>query len=115
MTQLLRFGHEAMATHFEIVIASDDPDYANQAAEAAFADIDQLESELSRFKVSSDVSQLRSLKAGQSSLVGLATFDCLSLARQVFEETDGAFDVTIGPLYKLWRTRDGLMKPPPTE
>jgi len=105
VSELYRFGHEAMATHFEIVIAGDDPGYAGQAADAAFADIDQIESELSRYRPDSDISQLKSLRAGGSMPVSLATFDCLSLAKVVASETRGAFDPAVAPLYEFWKKR----------
>ena len=40
-----RFGHEAMATVFEVFCAHDDPGYAGQAARAAFDLVDRLERE----------------------------------------------------------------------
>jgi len=38
--------------------------------------------------------------------VGIAACDCLLLAKKVWRETDGAFDVTIGPLLAFWRRKD---------
>jgi thiamine biosynthesis lipoprotein len=73
-------------------------DYARQAARAAFEEVDRIEKELSRFIASSDVSQINRLRAGESVRVGIATFECLQLAKRVHEETNGAFDVTIGAL-----------------
>ena len=57
-----RFTSEAMATTFEIVIADEtDAAYARSAATAVFADIDKLESDLSRFRPDSDLARIRSL------------------------------------------------------
>jgi len=106
-----------MATTFEIVISAQDADqlYAGQAAHALFAEIDRLEDELSRFRPGSDVFYLSQLKAGESAHVGLATWDCLCLAKSVYEETDRAFDITIGPLMTLWRTPGGEPRHPPED
>ena len=117
MSEHFRFRHEAMATLFEITIAQDDIDksYAGSAADAVFAEIDRLEAELSRYQATSDIYRISQLKAGESATVGLATWDCLSLAKAVHAETGGAFDITIGPLMNLWRNEDGSPRQPDDE
>jgi thiamine biosynthesis lipoprotein len=114
MSPIHRFCHEAMATEFEVVIA--DPAVtaakARQAAAAVFAEVDRLELELSRFKPSSEVWRISLLKAGQSTALDFASWDCLSLAKAVHAETGGAFDVTLGPLMKMWRNSDGTPRIP---
>lgn len=104
-----RFTCHAMATTFDVIINHADADetYAAQAANAVFDEIRRLEDELSRFRASSDIYRLGQLKAGESILVGMAAWDCLSLAKAMHEETQGAFDITIGPLMSLFVTRDG--------
>ena len=116
--ELHRFSRDAMATTFEVIIAgSPEVDflYASQAAEAIFTEIQRLEDELSRFRHGSYISQLNQLSAGESLSVSLAAWDCLSLAKTVFEESAGAFDITIGPLMQLWRTEDGTLREPEPE
>ena len=51
----LRFTHAAMATIFEVLVHGQGADDAQQAAWAAFDEVDRLEKELSRFLPSSDV------------------------------------------------------------
>lgn len=104
-----RFTTHAMATTFDVFINHDDADatYAQQAADAAFQEIRRLEDELSRFRATSDIYRLGQLQAGESILVGMAAWDCLSLAKAMHEETNGAFDITIGPLMSLWVTSEG--------
>ncbi|MFO1482552.1 MAG: FAD:protein FMN transferase [Verrucomicrobiaceae bacterium] len=104
-----RFTCNAMATTFDVFINRDDADetYAAQAASAVFDEIRRLEDELSRFRASSDIYRLGQLQAGESIIVGMAAWDCLCLAKAMHEETNGAFDITIGPLMSLFVTRDG--------
>ena len=78
-----------------------------QAAQAVFQEIARLEDELSRFRASSDIYRLGQLQAGESLLVGMAAWDCLSLAKAMHQETAGAFDITIGPLMSLFVTHEG--------
>ena len=111
---IFSFSYSAMATEFEIVIAQPGMDEAaaRSAAQAIFAEIERLEEELSRFRPTSEVWRIGSLRSGQSTIVDLATWDCLALAQAVFKETDGAFDITVGPLMQLWRNQDGTPRTP---
>lgn len=102
-----RFGHEAMATHFQLFLPHEEKLLANGAAQAVFADIDRIESELSRFIPFSDISEINRAPAGSAVTVQAACMDCLSFGKMVWEATDGAFDVTIGPLFRLLREPNG--------
>jgi thiamine biosynthesis lipoprotein len=111
-----RFSHEAMATTFELLIVHKDERYASQAAVAVFDLVDRLERELSRFLENSDVTRINNLPAHQPLQLGLDTFECLKIARRIYIETNGAFDITIGTLLKCWRNNDGSpRKPSPKE
>ncbi len=99
---LHRFTHEAMATTFEIIICNDNVNYARQAANAAFSELERIEQELSRFIENSDISRINNLAAGQPLKIGLDTFDCLNLGVQMYVQTKGAFDITMGSLVDRW-------------
>lgn len=91
-----RFTHKAMATLYEILIEYDDKVYAEQAAKAAFDEIDRLEEELSRFLPNSEISMINNLKAGDKLLLSEDALECLTQSQKLFEITNGAFDVTVG-------------------
>jgi hypothetical protein len=82
-----RFSHDAMNTTFEVRACHEDEGYAGQAAHAAFALLDRLEQELSRFVPNSDVSRINDLEPGGSTRVSASTLECLSIARQLYELT----------------------------
>lgn len=107
-----RFAHQAMATIYEIFVVNEDAGYAQQAAEEAFAELDRLELELSRFIENSDISRLNHLAANQPLRIGIEAFECLKLAARIFAETNGAFDVTVGPLIKCWLNPDKTLRTP---
>ncbi|HEY4299744.1 MAG TPA: FAD:protein FMN transferase [Candidatus Didemnitutus sp.] len=90
------FRHEAMATHWEIVIAGRDPEYARQAAAAAWREVDRLESELSRFVEYSDVARANRLALGEAAAIGDDALQCLALAAGLAEATGHAFDAAFG-------------------
>lgn len=100
-----RFSHEAMATTFEVIIVHEDGRYAQQAARAAFDEVDRLETELSRFIENSDISRINNLPANQPVVIGLAAFECLQLSAGMYDETNGAFDVTFRSGYSILDTR----------
>jgi len=110
-----RFSHEAMATIFEIFILDENQNYAKQAAQAAFDELDRLELELSRFIENSNISKINSLKKNQSTKVGLSTFECLQQCSQIWQETNGAFDITIGSHMKCWLNKDKTTRTPSKE
>ncbi len=101
------FSHEAMATTFRVTIAAQEARYAQQAALAVFAEVDRLEGELSRFVDSSDISYVNALETGESCVVSPDTFRVLEIARDMYERTNGKFDVTIGSLVRCWVSSTG--------
>ena len=110
--EIFRFGHEAMATHFQLLLPHEDKLLANGAAQAVFNDIDQLEKELSRFVPYSDIATLNRADVGEPIPVQAACMDCLMFGKMVWESTQGAFDVTIGPLFRLLCEPDGTPAKP---
>lgn len=103
MTNLVKFSHQAMNTVFEIWIQHDNGSYAGRAARAAFGEADRLEQELSRFIDSSDIGRINAARAGETVIVSPDTMACLMVAREAYDLTGGAFDITVGPLISLWR------------
>ncbi len=109
------FAHEAMATVFEIYITDDDETYARQGAQAAFAEVDRLELEMSRFISNSDISRLNDAISGETVDLGMDVFECLSRAREMYDKTSGAFDISVGALYSCWLNDDRTLRQPSDE
>lgn len=93
---LRRFRHDAMACTFELALVCKDAAYAEQAARAAFTEIDRLERELSRFIPTSDIARINALEAGETIRIGIEAVESLQLATRMCADTNGAFDVTYG-------------------
>jgi len=107
-----RFADRAMGTRWGVFIAGETAEYARGAAQAAFEELHRLETELTRFEPTSDVSQVSRLEAGQAVKVGLDTFECLKAAARVHRATGGAFDVTLARLQDLWWSKKGRDRTP---
>ena len=110
-----RFSHEAMNTTFKIIVVHDNEKYARQVASAVFADVDRLETELSKFIKNSEISRINNLPANKPLLIGIDAYDCIKLSCLMYEQTHGAFDITIGPLMNCWRNKDGSDRIPSEE
>ncbi len=109
-----RFAHQAMATTFEAILQYKDRTYAQQAARAAFDEVDRIEGHLSRFLETSDVTRINHLPAGQPVPLSLDTFECLKISAEVYAETGGTFDVTVGFLVDCWLDKAKKMPRTPT-
>ncbi|MDZ8118599.1 FAD:protein FMN transferase [Pontiella agarivorans] len=90
------FSHESMSTSFEVIIDSENREYARQTAGAIFRRIDQLENLLSKYNPGSDIGQINLLKAGESIRVSSEVIDCLETAMWAYRSTGGLFDPTLG-------------------
>lgn len=109
------FAHEAMATVFEVYILDEDREYARQGAQAAFEEVDRLEQELSRYIENSDISRLNRAPARTPIPMGIDSFECLRAAKEMFDQTGGVFDVTVGSLYACWLNPDKTLRSPSAE
>jgi thiamine biosynthesis lipoprotein len=112
IANLRKFRHNAMAAAFEVFVVHRDAVYAEQAAWAAFEELDRIEGNLSRFIENSDVSRINSLAAGQSLQLGPTAFECLQTSVEMSMQTKGAFDITIGPLYDCWLNENRTPRKP---
>ena len=69
----------------------------------AEATLRRLEARMSTWIDSSEVSRLNAAPAGEVTDLSPDTLDVLRAARDAYDQTGGAFDVTCRPLVQLWR------------
>jgi thiamine biosynthesis lipoprotein len=72
-------------------------------SQRAFDRVAKLNRIFSDYLVESEVSQLSKAPANQAIPVSDELFDILQQGQKLSELSDGAFDVTIGPMVRLWR------------
>ena len=89
-----------MGTLVEITIYDQDQDQANQAVNAAFAEMSRIEQLLSRHVEGSEVSRLS--RADKPFLVSQETADLIRSGQHIARISNGAFDLTLGQLKELW-------------
>jgi thiamine biosynthesis lipoprotein len=90
-----------MATTFEILLPYGTPT-ALPASCSALDLIDQLEERLSVYRPDSELSQINRLAGAGQVPVEADLFELLQQAARLTVETQGAFDITAGPLIKAW-------------
>lgn len=97
----LHVSRPAMACRFEVTLPLSDR-RGVIVARRALEEADRLEQQLSIFRESSEVSHLNREGATRPIRVERTLFDLLRFSQDLFSETDGAFDITSGPLSQSW-------------
>ncbi len=95
-------ARHAMATRFEIVLHGGDATRLRAAGEEALNEIERLESQLSFYQPTSEISRLNTHAANAPVRVEPALFRLLQHALRLSAETGGAFDITVAPLMRAW-------------
>ena len=98
------FERVEMGVIFRLSVYGSDSGVANKAAEAAYARVHELNGIFSDYEGSSEVRRLCEASGpGRPIKVSNELFTVLEASLQLSCQTGGAFDVTVGPLTKLWR------------
>jgi len=104
-TELLTWVEPHMGTKFTIRawVDTEQTAAANEAAAQAFAKVAELNRICSDYIADSEINQLREIPSGTPAAISESLASILISAQELSAETDGAFDVTIGPLIRQWR------------
>jgi thiamine biosynthesis lipoprotein len=92
-----------MGTAYKIIVYAPDEAAAKEAAAAAFARVAELDGIMSDYKPASELMKLCAKAGGDPVKVSDDLWTVLERAREVAKRSDGAFDVTVGPIVRLWR------------
>jgi thiamine biosynthesis lipoprotein len=93
-----------MGTLFRIVLYAPGDSVAQQAAQAAFKRVDELNKILSDYLENSELNKLSATAGtGQAIPVSIDLWKVLEKSREAAFQSNGAFDVTVGPYVSLWR------------
>lgn len=104
LRQTMRY--EAMNAEFEFTLYTEpgakSTDEIMRIADEAFQAVVELEERISRWRPQSQVSRVNNQAGGDPVQVARELVDLILLSKQAHADTDGAFDITVGPLIKLW-------------
>ena len=98
------FTEPHMGTRFQIIVYAPSEEAAHKASKDAFARIAALNATMSDYDKTSELMRLCARAGGPPVPVSAELFFVLSQAQEVSRQSDGAFDVTVGPLVQLWRS-----------
>ena len=92
-----------MGTRFKIVVYAATANTASLASSAAFDRIARLDATMSDYSATSELMLLCKQEPGKKVAVSDDLFRVLVKAQELAERSNGAFDITVGPLVRLWR------------
>ena len=100
----LTFVGETMGTTYAVKVVSSRPGgpRQRQIRQAVLAALEQVDSRMSTYRPSSELSRFNRWQETTPFEVSGPTFEAFRLALEASEVSGGAFDVTVGPLVEAW-------------
>ncbi|WP_273568100.1 FAD:protein FMN transferase [Maribacter halichondriae] len=96
------YGHQQMGTQIRLVFYAQDKVAADSISQKVFQRIDVLNTILSDYISDSELNRLCD-QVDSDVTVSPDLYSLLETSMEISKKTDGAFDITIGPLIRLWR------------
>ncbi len=91
-----------MGSTYTIDLYGTDRIRMEDAADAAFDEVQRIDQLLSNYKPDSELSQVNRRAAQAPMKVSAELFELLARCLEYSRESEGAFDITVGPLMKIW-------------
>lgn len=102
--QRQEFFHPQMGTLFQVILYAKDTVQGKAIAQELFDRIDSLNSIFSDYLENSEINRLSaSAGTGQKVEVSPEMWRLIGISQRMAKKSQGAFDLSIGPLSKLWR------------
>jgi len=103
---------EAMGSTYTIELYGSDRVRMEAAAEAAFDEVRRLDELLSNYRPESEWSQVNRRAAAGPMPISSELFDLFAACLEYSRRSEGAFDISVGPLMKVWGFYKGSGKLP---
>jgi thiamine biosynthesis lipoprotein len=100
--QRYEYSADAMGGVFSVALYSTTRANADAASAAAFVELRRLDRMLSNYRSDSEWSEVNRNAAARAVKISQELFDLLSAGLEYSRRSDGAFDITVGPLMKAW-------------
>ena len=94
---------QKMGSPFNLVLYAKTKQIADSAAYQSFKLIDSINLICSDYDSSAELFKLRYAVVGKPTKVSSILMELLCTARQAYNNSYGSFDITVGPLSRLWR------------
>ena len=93
---------DAMGSTYTVDLYGTDRVQMEAAADAAFDEVRRLDDMLSNYKRDSELSQVNRSAAQAPMKISPELFDLLERCVEYSRQSEGAFDITVGPLMRVW-------------
>jgi thiamine biosynthesis lipoprotein len=93
---------DAMGTSFVIEIFGTDEHLMQAAADEAFAELRRVDGMLSNYIAGSELSRVNECAGKAPVKVSREFFELLTACERYSRESEGTFDITVGPLMRVW-------------
>lgn len=104
-----------MGTELELTASGTDAATAERAFDAAMAEMERIEQEMSEWRKGTPVSEINSLAGVEAVKVSDELYGVISAALTVSELTGGAFDISWASMRGVWDFREGFERVPEKE
>jgi len=98
----LESSADAMGSTYSLVLYGEDRAKLEMASEDAFEEVRRLDHLLSNYRPESEWSQVNRYAAERPVKVSAELFQLLSACVEYSRQSEGAFDISVGPLMKVW-------------
>jgi thiamine biosynthesis lipoprotein len=105
--RVFRQSRLIMGTSVEITVSQIDSQRAEEAMAAAFREVERVDRLMSHYRQESEVSQITRHAGKKEIVVSPETLEVVERALYFSRLSGGAFDITIGPVFRLWNFREG--------
>jgi thiamine biosynthesis lipoprotein len=109
---LFRQSRILMGTSVEITVSQVAQKKAEEAMEAAFQEVERINLLMSHYRPDSEVSRITRHAGEKAIRVSPETLEVIERALFISRISGGAFDITIGPVFRLWNFREGKIPDP---
>jgi thiamine biosynthesis lipoprotein len=91
-----------MGSAYSLVLYGEDRGRLEAASEDAFEEVRRLDRMLSNYRPASEWSEVNRHAAERPVMVSVELFQLLSACVEYSRQSEGAFDISVGPLMKVW-------------
>ncbi|HSW61815.1 MAG TPA: FAD:protein FMN transferase [Dissulfurispiraceae bacterium] len=106
---MVKVTRSSLYTLVSMTVVTNDEAKAQQAIENAYKELDRLERLLNFYADDSELSEINRNAGVKPVKVSPEAFEVIEKAVFTSEMTEGAFDVTVGPLVNLWDFKKGVI------
>jgi FAD:protein FMN transferase len=114
-SDVFKYHQVSMGTTVEITLMGENEEETRNAALQAFQEIKRIEQLMSPKIASGDVFRINQSAGMEWVHVSPETIEVIQKAKEISILSEGAFDITVGPLSQVWRTARGKGVPPSVE